>query len=266
LRGRTGILSGFFDRDAATYIAAVEFADGQALEDAIKIAINAYVIGLKTDGIWNSVLASCIMMGARTLTGALIPLKGTAPTSVNFVSGDYNRETGLKGNGSNKYIDTNFLDSSTYRIDIHHGVFQTTDLTDTGGTSRAVISARNTSTGTNASQIFSASATLTLTSASRATAAYSMLDSDFDSFIAISRGNSSNYIYRNGTANNTITQAASADTSGVNFRVYTREGAPNYSLGRYAYYTVGTHIDATGLSNYQTRIIALYNAIAAAIP
>jgi hypothetical protein len=59
---------------------------------------------------WDAIKASCILCGARTLAGALVPLVGTAPTNVadNFVSGDYTRggaTPGLKGDG------TSYLDS-----------------------------------------------------------------------------------------------------------------------------------------------------------
>jgi hypothetical protein len=95
------------DPDAAAYITAVETADGQALEEKTKIAIDNFVLGCKADGIWNAIKASCILAGARTRLGALTPLVGTAPTSFNFVDGDYNRKTGLVGDGSTKYLDSN---------------------------------------------------------------------------------------------------------------------------------------------------------------
>jgi hypothetical protein len=95
------------DAEADAYIAAVEAADGQALEPGVKFAIKNFVLGCKADGIWTAIKASCILAGARTLTGALVPLVGTAPTSFNFVDGDYTRKTGLKGNESNKRLDSN---------------------------------------------------------------------------------------------------------------------------------------------------------------
>lgn len=95
------------DADAKTYINAVESADGQSLENPVKVAINNFVIGCKNDDIWTALKASCILAGARTLSGALVPLVGTAPTNNNFVSGDYNRKTGLKGNASTKYLNSN---------------------------------------------------------------------------------------------------------------------------------------------------------------
>jgi hypothetical protein len=95
------------DQDAAGYIQRVESADGQRLEAGVRRAIDAFVRGCKYDGIWTAIKASCIMAGARTLSGALVPLVGAAPTNFNFVAGDYDRKTGLKGNASTKYLDTN---------------------------------------------------------------------------------------------------------------------------------------------------------------
>jgi hypothetical protein len=95
------------DADATAYLAAVQAADGQVLEPAVRLAVNSFVKGCKNDGIWNAIKASCILAGARTRLGALTPLAGTAPTSFNFADGDYNRKTGLVGDGSTKYLDSN---------------------------------------------------------------------------------------------------------------------------------------------------------------
>lgn len=97
-----------YDADALAYLTAVESADGQALENSVKIAINTFVVGCKTDGIWDAIIASCIMAGARTYTGALVPLKGNAPTNNAFGSGDYSRKLGLLGDGTSKYLATGY--------------------------------------------------------------------------------------------------------------------------------------------------------------
>jgi hypothetical protein len=89
-----------YDEDAGNYIQAVETADAQALEPATRKAINNFVIGCKQDGIWTAIKASCILAGARTLDGALVPLAGTAPPTCNFVDADYNRKTGVGGESS----------------------------------------------------------------------------------------------------------------------------------------------------------------------
>jgi len=112
------------DPDAAAYITAVETADGQALEEKVKIAIDNFVLGCKADGIWDAIKASCILAGARTLAGALVPLVGTAPTNYNFVSGDYDRETGLKGDGSTKYLDSNRNNNADPQNSKHLAIYQ----------------------------------------------------------------------------------------------------------------------------------------------
>lgn len=111
------------DADALAYIAAVEAADGEPLEAAVRSAINTFVTGLKTDDIWDDISDSCILAGARTLAGALVPLAGTAPTNFNFVAGDYNRKTGLVGNGSNKRLATAFTPPVT--ASVHLAVYMT---------------------------------------------------------------------------------------------------------------------------------------------
>jgi hypothetical protein len=112
------------DADAAAYITAVETADTEPLEERTKIAIDNFVLGCKADGIWSAIKASCILAGARTLAGALVPLVGTAPTRYG-TEGDwnYNRKTGLKGNGTNNYVDSNRLGTEDGTTNTHFSVY-----------------------------------------------------------------------------------------------------------------------------------------------
>jgi hypothetical protein len=113
------------DPDVLAYIAAVEAADGQALEEGVATAFTDFILGCKSDGIWTALKASCILAGARTLSGALVPLVGTAPTNFNFVSADYNRETGLKGNGTTKYLNSNRAGNDDPQDNAHLSVYTT---------------------------------------------------------------------------------------------------------------------------------------------
>jgi hypothetical protein len=115
------------DADAAAYIAAVEAADGQALEAPVKTAITTFIVNVKAQGGWDAIKSSCILSGARTLAGALTPLKGTAPTNVNFVSGDYSRRNGISAVNSfaNPYIDTNRANNADPQNDKHLLVYIT---------------------------------------------------------------------------------------------------------------------------------------------
>jgi len=104
------------DSDAQAWATAVEGApgDNQKLEPAIRKAVDTYVQTIKTTGlggaagsIWSQAAQLLLPCGPRTLAGALIPLKGAAPTSVNFVSGNYNRKNGLgKASNTNAYLDS----------------------------------------------------------------------------------------------------------------------------------------------------------------
>ena len=124
---RRRVAVGGYDTDAQTYITAVEAADGQALETAVRNAINAFVVGCKADGIWTAIKASCIMAGARTRAGALVPLVGPVPTEFGTAGGwDYNRITGINGNGTDNYIDTGRSNASQGQNNIHLSVMLST--------------------------------------------------------------------------------------------------------------------------------------------
>jgi len=73
------------DPDAIDYLNRVAAADGASVEVGIAQAIDAFVRGCKADSAgyagdptrsnWDAIQASCVMCGARTLSGALVPLK-----------------------------------------------------------------------------------------------------------------------------------------------------------------------------------------------
>jgi hypothetical protein len=101
-----------YDSDVVAYIKAVESADQALLETSVRALYYDFIVGCKNDGIWNSIKASCLLGGARTLNGALVPLVGNAPTNVNFISSDYNRKTGLVTDGT-KYLNLGYNNDTT---------------------------------------------------------------------------------------------------------------------------------------------------------
>jgi len=121
--------TGISEPEVKTYIDAVEAADGELIEFGVANAVNEFVRGCKNDNIWEAIKASCILAGARTLGGALVPLTGTAPTNNNFVSADYNRKTGLIGNGhegsGNKIINSNRAHTADPKGNRHIAVYRT---------------------------------------------------------------------------------------------------------------------------------------------
>ena len=240
------------DPDAQTYITAVETADGQALETGVRSAINEFVVGCKADGIWTAIKASCILAGARTLSGALVPLVGTAPTNFNFVSGDYDRETGLVGNGSTKYLNANIKDNEQGIApnNMHLSVYKT----ETGSTVgvRYLIGANDSEMYTNGSLLITQSRAAPVTSGAATD----------NNFIAWSRSNSANYDQRVNSV--TTTQTISLTTvANVNIGVFARVTPALYSTHRLAFYSIGEAVD---LALLDTRVSALITAIDGAIP
>jgi hypothetical protein len=196
-----GNLSSGFDPDAKAYILAVEAADGQTLDAGVKKAYNTFVKGCKSDGIWDAIKASCIMAGARTLSGALVPLKGTAPMNFNFVSGDYDRVTGLKGNGSTKYLDSRSFNHNLAfpQDDFSVCVYITSADTGSGGASLGsgggLVGAALLGAYTGASR-------------SRCSTQYNPAASGFTGFHGTSRSSSAGYDYRRIGLTQFITQAS----------------------------------------------------------
>jgi hypothetical protein len=241
-----------FDPDAAAYITAVETADGQALEAGVRVAINDFVVGCKVDGIWNAIEASCIMAGARTLTGALTPLVGTAPTNFNFVGGDYNRKTGLVGNGSTKYLDSNRANNADPQNDNHNAFWLNTQPTTT---------ARLMASGSGINIIICASnnfyaARIRCPNASSFPGVVSGIG-----LIGTARNNSANMQFRvGGTTNTYSTVSQTPENSNINIF---QGGNAFYFNGRIAFYSIGKNLN---LAQLDSRTAALMTAIGGAIP
>jgi hypothetical protein len=250
---------GVDDPDAAVYVAAVEAADGQSLETATRVAIHSFVKGCKADGIWPAIKASCILAGARTLSGALIPLVGSAPTNNSFVSGDYNRKTGLVGDGSTKYLNSNYAIPVGNQNNTHAACRASSIsgaakflLADHSGGGANVTT--NISVNFDALQIFSRVSQLNQNTTS---------ESPGPGLYGVSRSASASYTLRSNGSNKSITET-SATPAGFNISLFSRTVTPTaYFDGRLAFYSIGESLD---LQKLDTRVTDLINAFGAAIP
>lgn len=246
------------DADAKTYINAVESADGQSLENPVKVAINNFVIGCKNDGIWSAIKASCILAGARTLSGALVPLVGTAPTSFNFVSADYNRETGLKGDGATKYINPNRNNNADPQNSKHLAVYATQLQVGNGWY------LGGTQSTTGHSFIYFASV---LRMAINANSAGSLGFSHSVGLLGVNRSNSTTIQGRSNktTQGDGISTIALASQTPANFtpNLFRRHPGDNYSNARLSFYSIG---EGMNLALLDTRVTTLMTDLAAAIP
>lgn len=250
------------DVNAADYIRRVEAADGQALELPARLALDTFIRGCKVDGIWNAIKASCILAGARTLSGALVPLVGTAPTNFNFVAADYNRKTGLVGDGSAKYLDSNRNNNTDEQNNAHHSVYASVPPSNLSA--RAYIGAG--AAGMGSTQINSATASpflvefrsRTATLANVGTAAATGL-------IGHSRSSAAVYSARISGASYAQIQASETPHNG-NVLIFARNSSSNvaglFNGARLSFYSIGEALD---LALLDARVTQLMNALAVAL-
>lgn len=256
------IITGSFaqpdEPEALAYIAAVEAADGQALEDDVKFAYNSFIKGCKTDGIWNAIKASCILAGARTLDGALVPLAGTAPTNFNFVAGDYNRKTGLVGDGSTKYLNSN-VTNTQLSADNHAFCI---NLTFRGSDDRGLIDLGRGATGATGIHTSSAGDP-GLGYAFRSANSSFVIQSGNPGFVGLSRSSSVQFTSRLSSINQANSRSAGTLRTGTVALYRFSEGVQAYADARLSFYSIGEALD---LALLDARVTTLMSNLAAAIP
>jgi hypothetical protein len=261
----------YLDRVTAADVAA---GNTQGLEsgvaDAFAVAIEG-LVGSAMLGVSGGVISQAaskikampFMCGARTLPGCLVPVVGPAPTNFNFVSGDYDRKTGLLGNpGSTKYLNSNISGLLLPQNNSHFAVYGRSFDGDVkmylgcqgfgvsnGGlffigsnlyTEHQIVDTRN--TGFN--------------SVGRPSGA---------SFIGASRDSGSTARARC-AGNNYTAASTSTAPSDVNFFVFgfNRNGSvTNLSAAQLSYYSLGESLD---LAVLDARISTLMATLAAVIP
>lgn len=240
------------DKDAATYLNAVAVEDGQQLEPAVKKAVNDFVKGCKQDGIWDAIKACGILAGARTLSGALVALKGSNPTNVGpFVSGDYARATGLKGNASNKYLNLNRNTNLDGQDDCHLAVYASAKNTGLAWYAGAGL------VDTGTLHMLSNSST-ELAARCRSSTDNAQAGASANGLMAIARNNSADFVMRGNGANNTKVRASQTPAN-KNYYVFFVDGATSFlSDARLSFYSVGAFLDVAKLD---TRVSALMTSL-----
>jgi hypothetical protein len=194
------------------------------------------------------------MAGARTLAGALVPLVGTAPTNFNFVAGDYNRKTGLVGNGSNKYLDSNRNNNADPQ-DSKHVAAYVVSIGSGGG--RPFVA---TSIGTGRTFINDqVQVTVNRSAFNSATAVVAPC------LAGASRNSSATFDLRRNNQTVSFTGVTSETPLNQNLFIYRRQGAAitEYSDARLAFYSIGEALD---LALLDARVTTLINAFGAVIP
>jgi hypothetical protein len=250
--------SSTLDADAAVYLNAVAQADGEQLEPAVRKAINDLVVGLKRDGIWSAIKASCLLAGPRTLAGINVPLVGPTPTFNAFTATEYNRKTGLKGDGSTMYIDSKRNNNADPQDSHHLAVY----ASEVSVANRHYIGVGG--TGGLTQIVSAASVGGALRSRSRSGTSSTGTGADAVGFLGKSRASSASHDIR---ASQTTSAHSVSSTTPVNSDIFvfgnnTSGVLTLASNPRLAFYSIGEAID---LALLDTRVSAYYTAIQAAI-
>jgi hypothetical protein len=203
------------------------------------------------------------LAGWDSLNGALVPLKGAAPTNFNFVAGDYNRQTGLVGDGSTKYLDSNRDNNSDPRNNHSQGVY-----INTAQPSAAAIYIGVGSGATTGATHQGVDYDITTTfhrSRFGATIIGGSGEQSSTGLFGMTRSSESSFTFRVAGTSTTSNTASQAPASG-NVYVYGRNVSNAISLptsGRLQLYWIG---ESLNLALLDARVTDLINAFAAAIP
>ncbi len=256
----------YLDRVTAADVAA---GNTLGLELAVVDAFNICLQDMVADtslGVSGGVLAqaaslikaTCAMQGARTLSGALVPLAADmpAPTNSNFTGLRYNRRTGLLGDGATTYLDTNYAGNADPQDNKHIAVY----VTERGATN----------------SLFrwymgeAGMSVLGLTSQNKHYARVNDLDTSFPGndlaetgMIGASRQTASNITVRLGNSSYNVSATSQLPDTRNHF-IFRRNDStiPGYSDARLNFYSIGSALD---LALLDARISALSTAIQAAI-
>ena len=262
----------YLDRVTALDVSA---GDTQGLELGVTDAFNTALQDMVADtslGVSGGVLAqaaslikaSCAMQGARTLSGALVPLAADmpAPTNFNFTGPRYSRRLGLLGDGATTYLDSNRNNNADPQNSQHMACW--VSVASSSGTFPQYMGAGDTASGTNNLGV-GISAGFSYVRNRNGTADTIAAAASATGFVGTNRATSADYLLRLNNANTTFTRLSQVPFSNT-IRVFAgvnNVGAPGfYSNGRLNFYSIGSALD---LAILDARISALSTAIQAAI-
>jgi hypothetical protein len=244
------------DADALDYLSRMATADGAGVEVGVATAVDAFVTALKADSLWDAIGSSCLLCGPRTLAGALVPLRGDAPTPNGFVSGDYSRTDGLRDPDGTSLLDTNRSVTDDPQDDVHLAAYLTALQSGGGG----IVAAFDAGPPVVGTQIAMTAGGNFFTRCR--TTNDDQTDALATGFAGMSRSASSEYAKRNDGSTATLSETSVAQTA-LNYAVFSNatSGQPTTDA-TIAFYSIGLSLD---LAKLDSHISSYVTAIGAAI-
>ena len=248
----TEVAEAQFSAEAANYFARLDAA-GDSTHYAYRQPLANYIDSLVALGgaYWDDMGSAASFVGVG-IQGITVPLRDGMPTLTNnnFVAGDLNQLTGLKGDASTKYIETGLTGSDLSLNDHSLSVYLTADR-ETGGNRYISGDASTFTVLGNTTGFRARSANTTLSTLGSST--------ETGELIGISRNNSADYDWSYET---TGTQSStSSSINNVDINVYADSGGSNNTAARLAAYHVGPALNLATLEGLQDTLITEIAAI-----
>lgn len=262
----------YLDRVTAADVAA---GNTSGLELGVTDAASAFLqdlVSISYLGVSSNVISQAasvikampIMAGARTRAGALVPVVGPVPTEFGTAGGwSYNRNTGLAGNGTNNYLNSNRANNADPQNSCHNACWVSTPMIS------MLMSSSSATTGANYMDIAFAPGGVNLITRFRNR--FAAATNPSTSPIALAglyghnRNTSTSFDYMCPQGNGAIVAASQTpDSRNIVLYARTNDGL-NYELYssiRLAFYSIG---ESLNLALLDARVTQLINAYAAAI-
>lgn len=246
-----------YDVAADAYFAAITAA-GSSISTANKNAVNAFIVGCKADaspigGVsnWSAMKEACILAASDDYLGALVPLRGSAPTNNGFTNAHYSRTGGLTSASSRYLLSARNNDASAQNSH-SMGLY----LTATGAPAAGNRFMATTPTGNTSEIIGGASATkLNPRFRNQSSTLGTLTVASGLGFIGVSRSVSTGYEMRAWGTQSTFTDT-SAVPKNSRIGIFADAFGAQLTPGTYQFYWIGDAVDLAALDARITTLIA----------
>lgn len=258
------------DPDAYDWVARV-IANAGTVAGPTRTLVDTFCTSAKTHNYWTKINRVNLFAGDQ-LIACRVPLKvgGGGALEVNngpFVAGDYTEATGLTGNGTSKYLDTNLNPGAALTSqDTHFGIYSRRGTADAGihgtqlGATQTFTFTMPSATAVLVSEMYNTTNGAGHVEQTGITAPYGF-------FIGSRTSATAHAIYQNGTLKNS-NAAGGGTISGGSVFIFalSNSGTPfGHNSGPLAGYTIGAGLTAQNVTDYTADMKAFQDGLARSV-
>lgn len=253
--GKAKKSGGGYDADAQAFIDATGITDTTQ-----KSAVNHLVLDLKSYNIWTELVAIYPIIGGTSSTHA-VNLKTPGTYNLTFATGMTHSSTGMTGNGTTGYANTNFKftdalnqNSNNYTIYVR---------TSRVGNTSNVMGSRQTTPATIQTWLQLRTSTNILQSTNNTSTASSISNSETKGFWQVNRTTSTGFVLFNNTTKNSFTNSSTGNAS-INHYLGARNNngtADLYDTVEISFASMGNGLTDAEAANFYTAVQAFQTTL-----